>query len=144
MTLHQRWSDVNDVASTLSRRCINVMCPLGFFKQSGQKPSLNSSLHVSFSHTVDSRYLEVQGTLWSTLKYPYPHISDLQNWGKINWTTTFYKWCVNWLLSLWFPICLPIYRRTSMARTPLGPWKFVRDSGSSSHGGLLLLPYQEA
>ena len=37
-----------------------------------------------------------------------------------------------------------IYSRTSMARTPLGPWKFVRDSGSSSHGGLLLVPYQEA
>ena len=29
------------------------------------------------------------------------------------------------------------YSRTSMARTPLGPWKFVRDSGSSSLGWLL-------
>ena len=29
------------------------------------------------------------------------------------------------------------YSRTSMARTPLGPWKFVRDSGSSSLGRLL-------
>ena len=38
----------------------------------------------------------------------------------------------------------PSYNRTSMARTSLGPWKFVRDSGSSSHGGLLLVPYQEA
>ena len=26
----------------------------------------------------------------------------------------------------------------------LWPWKFVRDCGSSSHGGLLLVPYQEA
>ena len=25
------------------------------------------------------------------------------------------------------------YSRTSMARTSLGPWKFVRDMGSSSH-----------
>ena len=36
------------------------------------------------------------------------------------------------------------YSRTLMARTPLGPWKFVRDSGSSSHGRLLLVPHQEA
>ena len=26
-----------------------------------------------------------------------------------------------------------IYSRTSMAQTSLGPWKFVRDMGSSSH-----------
>ena len=32
--------------------------------------------------TVDSRYLEVQGTLWNTKRYPYIDISDLQNWGK--------------------------------------------------------------
>ena len=28
---------------------------------------------------------------------------------------------------------LYMYSRTSMARTSLGPWKFVRDMGSSSH-----------
>ena len=27
---------------------------------------------------------------------------------------------------------------------PFGTMKIVRDSGSSSHGGLLLVPYQEA
>ena len=32
--------------------------------------------------TVDSRYLELQGTLWNTSRYPYLDISDLQNWGK--------------------------------------------------------------
>ena len=32
--------------------------------------------------TVDSRYLEFQGTLWNTSRYPYFDISDLQNWGK--------------------------------------------------------------
>ena len=30
-------------------------------------------------HTVDSRYLEIQGTLWNISRYPY---SDLRNWGK--------------------------------------------------------------
>ena len=32
--------------------------------------------------TVDSRYLELQGTLWNTSRYPYFDLSDLQNWGK--------------------------------------------------------------
>ena len=32
--------------------------------------------------TVDSRYLEFQGTLWNTSRYPYFDISELQNWGK--------------------------------------------------------------
>ena len=32
--------------------------------------------------TVNSRYLEFQGTLWSTSRYPYLDISELQNWGK--------------------------------------------------------------
>ena len=31
-----------------------------------------------------------------------------------------------------------------MARTSLGPWKFVRDMGSSSHFGLTMTPGQEA
>ena len=31
-----------------------------------------------------------------------------------------------------------------MARTSLGPWKFVRDMGSSSHWGLIMTPVQEA
>ena len=35
-------------------------------------------------NTVDSRYLEFQGTLWNTSRYPYFHISDLQNWEKSN------------------------------------------------------------
>ena len=33
-------------------------------------------------NTVDSRYLEFQGTLWNTSRYPYFDISDLQNGGK--------------------------------------------------------------
>ena len=36
------------------------------------------------SSTVDSRYLELQGTLWNTSRYPYLDISDLQNWGNNN------------------------------------------------------------
>ena len=36
------------------------------------------------------------------------------------------------------------YSRTSMSRTSLDPWKFVRDMGSSSHWGLIMAPVQEA
>ena len=35
------------------------------------------------------------------------------------------------------------YRRTSRARTSLGPWKFVLVMGSSSHWGLIIAPGQE-
>ena len=31
-----------------------------------------------------------------------------------------------------------------MARTSSGPWKFIRDTGSSRHGGLIIIPSQEA
>ena len=33
-------------------------------------------------YTVDSRYLEIQGTLLNTSRYPYFDISDLRNWEK--------------------------------------------------------------
>ena len=32
-----------------------------------------------FPKYVDSGYLEVQETVWNTLRYPYLDISDLQN-----------------------------------------------------------------
>ena len=52
--------------------------------------------HLLKVYTVDSRYLEVLGTLWNTSRYPYLDISDLQNWGKkINTTTAFHKWICN-------------------------------------------------
>ena len=35
-------------------------------------------------HTIGSRYLEVQGILWNTSRYPYLNISDLPKWGKNN------------------------------------------------------------
>ena len=33
-------------------------------------------------YTVDPRYLEIQGTLWNTSRYPYFDILDLRNWRK--------------------------------------------------------------
>ena len=42
-----------------------------------------SDLNVaSCKNTVDSRYLEFEGTLWNTSRNPYLDISDLQIWGK--------------------------------------------------------------
>ena len=35
-----------------------------------------------FDYTIDSRYLEFQGTFGNTSRYPYFDISDLQNRGK--------------------------------------------------------------
>ena len=39
--------------------------------------------------------------------------------------------------------CL-LYSRTSLARTPLGPWKIVRAKGSSSQWRLIMAPGQAA
>ena len=51
-------------------------------------------------YTVDSHYLEFQGTLLNTSRYPYLDIWDLQNWGKIIGTTTFNKYICNWTLDV--------------------------------------------
>ena len=46
--------------------------------------------HVTRSFTVDSRYLELQGTPWNISRYPYFDIPDLRNLGKtINRTPAF-------------------------------------------------------
>ena len=36
----------------------------------------------TLQNTVDSRYLEFQGTHWNTSRYPYLDISELREWGK--------------------------------------------------------------
>ena len=41
--------------------------------------NVNIDLNILYS-----RYLEFQGTLWNSSRYPYLDISDLQNWGKKN------------------------------------------------------------
>ena len=50
----------------------SIICRFNIVKPSAQ------------SNTIDSRYLEFQGTLWNTSRYTYLDISDLQNWGKNN------------------------------------------------------------
>ena len=42
----------------------------------------DEAYHLCMMYTVDSRYLEVEGTLCNTSRYPYFDISDLQNCGK--------------------------------------------------------------
>ena len=49
------------------------------------------------------------------------------------------------LLQVFF-VCASVvtYSRTSMARTSVGPWKFVRDMGSSSHWELFIAQGEKA
>ena len=49
---------------------------------------------LSTQSTVDSRCLEVKGTLWNTSRHPYLDLSDLQI-EETNQTTTFNKWVCN-------------------------------------------------
>ena len=53
-------------------------------KQSVYKILFKQYIQPYKLHTVDSRYLEFQGTLWNTSRYPYFDISDLLNWGTNN------------------------------------------------------------
>ena len=50
--------------------------------------------------TVDSRYLEIQGTLWNTSRYPYLDISDLQNWWNNKSNNRIPEMNVIWVLKL--------------------------------------------
>ena len=43
---------------------------------------VEKELCTTYVNTVDSRYLEVEETLWNTSRYPYFDISDVQNWEK--------------------------------------------------------------
>ena len=43
---------------------------------------LSFTLMLFITNTVDSRYLELEGTLWNTSRYTEFDISDVQNWGK--------------------------------------------------------------
>ena len=43
-----------------------------------------------------------------------------------------------------YGVKMTLYSRTSIARTSLGPWKFVRDMGSSSHWELIIAQGQKA
>ena len=63
-----------------------------------------------------------------------------RNWSMIRPTSSLFLLTV----PVWFHCCSSLYSRTSMARTSLEPWKFVRDMGNSSHWGLIMAPVQEA
>ena len=54
------------------------------FSQYDSKDSSNSFVEQTFyfDNTVDSRYLEFQGTHCDISRYPYFDISELREWGK--------------------------------------------------------------
>ena len=55
-------------------------------------------IHGILQNTVNSRYLEFQGALWNTSRYPYLDISDFQIEEKVIRTTTFNKNIYNWTI----------------------------------------------
>ena len=74
--MHCAYTHVRQKYINLSARQINYknlhMTEGGFNK-------FYTSPENRYKNTVDSRYLEFQGTLWNTSRYPYFDISDLQN-----------------------------------------------------------------
>ena len=65
--MHRRWGDV----IFTSCACWELIIKITVRK-------------IYIQNIVDSRYLEFQGTIWNTSRYPYFDIPDLQNWGKTN------------------------------------------------------------
>ena len=63
--------------------------------------------------TVHSRYLEFQGTLWNTSRYPYLDKTELREKYR---TTTFNKYLCNWILKIW-DILKILWKRGEIAPT---------------------------
>ena len=75
----QGFLDLGPVIAELRAAIIN----LSVSRQSLPSPSWTAPrLKNKIWNTVNSRYLEFQGTLWNTSRYPYLEISELQKWGK--------------------------------------------------------------
>ena len=53
-----------------------------FADQPELKPAHQRKSQKQANNTVDPRYLEIQGTLWNTSRYPYFDKSDLRTWEK--------------------------------------------------------------
>ena len=95
-------------------------------------PLLPGAMEIYMYFMINSRTC----ILWEERKKAEDLLKDLRQFST---SQVAYATCTSLI-----HICFPEYSRTSMARTPLGPWKFVRDMGSSSHWGLIMAPGQEA
>ena len=106
---------------TLMWRCINVMCPLGW--RYINVDATFHELHIPLGNVFASIWI---------IRSALP-VSCLKGIGKSN-----HCYGSQPLREL------TTYSGTSMARIALGPWKFVRDMGCSSHWGLIIAPGQKA
>ena len=81
--------------------------------------------------------------LWgSTVKrhqFPPLNSDTITIWLKDCW-----QWCYKLKQKTWWTRTYSMYNWNSVARTALGPWKFVQDMIYSSHWGLITVPGQEA
>ena len=59
------------------------------------RSEMNNLWFSWFTNTVDSCYLEVQGTLWNTSRYPYLTYQICRIGEMVNGTTRFHKWICN-------------------------------------------------
>ena len=102
------------------------------WKKCSNHPRLTS--HPCSSHWGYTVFRLLQ--LWFCTLLFIPHLYLFWCLGKVGFVLVAFSDLVGMAVSL--------YSRTSMARTSLGPWKFVWDMGSSSHWGLIMAPVQEA
>ena len=109
-----------------------------------QKPSTSapqwtvrcSLLHDK--HHLSTMYRSAVGQMKSTINRQY-------TWSALCYMiTTVYRIMNSITVCYISNTAIRQYSRTSMARTTLGPQKTVRDMGSSSQWGLIIVPGQEA
>ena len=104
---------------------------------------------VFFSESVQWNFT-VMFFWWLSNRFLWIVLNGKKKWLDCRWGIIMGYFCPIYGYSTNFKNLLRIclldvkYSRTSMARTSLGPWKFVRGMDSSSHWGFIMAPGQEA
>ena len=101
-----------------------------------------NNCYITYAYTVSLAIRQVRSKLslraqWLAKVQNFLHANSRRLWSA--WAFT-----VHIRPKARFCIAQPIYSRTSMARTLLGPWKIVRAMGSSSQWRLVMAPGREA
>ena len=151
--IHLMYSDT----FTPYRTCPNISTSLFYFlfmnKMSGRhKPWSDGVGCTMIAQAYLTKYF--RSVYISILELSFWYSSNLDDKGIRQSFNYLYTRCnlinICWKITL-FPdtqsdrvSTISVYSRSSMARTSLGPWKFILDMGSSSHWELIFAPDQGA
>ena len=146
--LNKLWSgqirtDARMHANTLNKNCNNYVSLTR--KRARQKLSLTYPIHSLLLEFWNCTQMWILKCLFSEKQL----ISLTKNACSVGTTATRHlaqqkEYSLVYLFFLCIPRIADLYSRTSMAPTPLGPWKLFPDRASLSQWGLIIAPGQEA